>query len=172
VASGQASNQWIAEARRLALALPGVTGFSGKDLISAELNAAKNLVEGRGLRFDSGTTQLAAGQERALPQLISDIQKLVALADASGKTARIEIIGHSSAEGTENTNLRLSQERAEMILSMLGAKGINPAGLGAVGVGSNQPVSVETTPDDKKFNRSVSFKVTLTDPPQRKASSP
>jgi OOP family OmpA-OmpF porin len=171
VATGQASNQWIADARRLAQALPGIAGFKGNDLVNSELEAAEKSVEAHTLRFENGTTQISPGQAPLLQQISSDIIKLIASAEASGKFARVQLIGHSSAEGTEDTNFKLSQDRAEKVLSLLGERGVSPASLGAVGVGSNQPVSAESSPDDRKLNRSVSFKVSLTDTPPRKAPS-
>jgi OOP family OmpA-OmpF porin len=92
------------------------------------------------------------------------------LASTVGKVAQIQITGHTDSEGDENTNLKLSRDRASQIRSLLTARGINKDLVNALGVGTKEPVRPEITPQDKQYNRSVSFKIVLVDAPLRKVS--
>lgn len=103
--------------------------------------------------------------------LMSNVQKLFAVAPLAGRRIRLEVIGHTDTEGDEIVNQRLSQQRATKILSMLRSKQLTPDSLIPVGVGSAQPVRAETSEADKQFNRSVSFKVSLLDPRQSRPQS-
>ena len=66
--------------------------------------------------------------------------------------------------------MRLSQARALSVLSTLVSKGIEPANLTTVGVGSREPLGV--TAQDKELNRSVSFKVILSDASTKQRLNP
>lgn len=170
-ASGLASHEWIGEARRMARALPGVVKFDDRNLINEDLKEPELLrlrIEQQVIRFTRGGAQLAPGQNETLKALTADIQQLAALAPTVGRTLRIELIGHTDAEGDDVANLALSRQRADKILFMLNSKRFPSNSLTAVGVGSLQPVRSETSEADKEFNRSVSFKVSLLDPRQAK----
>ena len=79
------------------------------------------------------------------------------------KDVHIQIIGHTNERGSEEKNLSLSQSRAYAVLSILVAKGVKTTALTAVGVGTQEPLFNEFKQKDKELNRSVSFKVFLTD---------
>ena len=87
----------------------------------------------------------------------------MALSAAAGKTARVEVVGRGDSEGTESINRPLSRQRAERVVAALRARGIGTANIAVVGVGSAQPLREERTEEDKQYNRSVSFRVVLTD---------
>ncbi|MEK7832941.1 MAG: OmpA family protein, partial [Acidobacteriota bacterium] len=169
-ASGTANHDWIAETRRMARALPGVAKFDDQNLIDEDLKEPELLrqrIEQQVIRFVSGGAQIAPGQSENLRTLVADIQKLAALAPSVGRALRIELIGHTDTEGSDATNLALSRQRADKVLTML-PKQFPANSLTAVGVGSMQPVRAETSEADKQFNRSVSFNVSLLDPRQAK----
>ncbi len=170
-ANGTASHEWIAETRRLARALPGVTKFDDRRLIDEELKELELIrqrIELQVIRFVSGNAQIASGQTESLRALVADIQTLASQVPAAGRTLRIELVGHTDTEGDDATNLALSRQRADKVLTMLSSKKLPPNTLVAVGVGAMQPVRAETSETDKQFNRSVSFKVSLLDPRQSK----
>lgn len=159
-AVGAASQQWSADARRFARALPGVTAFDDRQLVNQDWQQAQTQIEQTIIRFNTGSAQLTAGQEETLRALSAAVQNLLAQAAHSARRAQIEIIGHTDAEGDENSNLQLSQRRAARVLALLKAQGVDESFLLATGVGAAQPVRAESSVADKQFNRSVSFKVT------------
>jgi OOP family OmpA-OmpF porin len=165
-ATGVAPHRWIADARKFALAIPGVTSFNDRDLIDEDLKEPELLrrqIEQRAVRFVVGTTQIAPGQNEDLKTLIAWVQRLIALAPAAGRSVKIEIIGHTDTEGDGSANQRLSEDRASGILAMLAARGVGKDLLSARGVASTQPARPETSDADKEINRRVSFKVSLLD---------
>ncbi|MGE0887147.1 MAG: OmpA family protein [Blastocatellales bacterium] len=171
-ANGTAPHDWIAEARRLSRVLPGVTSFDEENLIDEDLKEPLMLsrkIEQQVILFNMGAPQITPGQQQVLRDLISDIQTLSRLAPAAGRTVQIEIIGHTDTEGDDDANLTLSKARAERIFSILLSNRINKDSLIVTGVGSTQPVRPETSQADKRFNRSVSFKISLLSPRQIKS---
>jgi len=168
-ASGTASHDWIAGTRQIARALPGVTIFDEQTLTDEDLKepeALRQQIQQQVIRFVMGSAQIAPGQNQEMQVLMSNVQKLFAVAPLAGRRIRLEVIGHTDTEGDEFANQRLSQQRAAKVLSMLRSKQLNQDALVPVGVGSAQPVRAETSETDKQFNRSVSFKVSLLDPRQ------
>lgn len=173
-ASGTASHDWIAGTRQIARALPGVTSFDEQTLTDDDLKepeALRQQIQQQVIRFVMGSAQIAPGQNQEMQVLMSNVQKLFAVAPLAGRRIRLEVIGHTDTEGDEIVNQRLSQQRATKILSMLRSKQLTPDSLIPVGVGSAQPVRAETSEADKQFNRSVSFKVSLLDPRQSRPQS-
>lgn len=71
----------------------------------------------------------------------------------------IEIGGHTDAVGDDNSNLSLSQNRAESVRSYLIEKGVEASRLTARGYGSTVPVADNGTAEGRAMNRRVEFKV-------------
>jgi outer membrane protein OmpA-like peptidoglycan-associated protein len=163
-ATGSASRRWILETRRLVRTIPGVTKFQEENLIETDfkqLESLKTRIEKQVIRFVRGTKQLTPGQNKTLQTLVRDIQKITALAPVLGKNVRMEIIGHTDTGGVERTNIILSQARADTIRSTLVSQGITTH-LSTVALGSKKPLSKGLSEQNKAINRSVSFKVILT----------
>ncbi len=165
-AEGSAPYQWIIETRKLVRAIPGINKFDEKNLIEMELKElelSENKIEKQLLFFTEGSTQLEPDQEIVIKNLIKEVQKLTDTAPYSGKNVKIEILGHANKIGSEERNRILSQGRADAILSTLVSQGIKRTNLSAVGVGTKEILDKETTQQDRALNRSVSFKVKITD---------
>ena len=92
------------------------------------------------------------------------------LADALGRTLRVEVIGRGDSIGTEDANLGLSRRRAERVADALRPAGRGAVTLSAAGVGSAKPLKPEVTESDREWNRSVSFH--LVAEPADRAGSP
>ncbi|HEY0546420.1 MAG TPA: OmpA family protein [Pyrinomonadaceae bacterium] len=165
-ASGAANHQWITETRKLVRVIPGLDKFDESGLVDTNLQAAltvKSRIENRVVRFVLDTTGLAAGQAEELEALSADIKKLQELAPAAGKGVRVEVVGHADSLGTEEENLLLSRERAEVVRLRLAALLGEAAQVNANGAGTGAPVREERTEEDKEANRSVTVRITLTD---------
>jgi OmpA-OmpF porin, OOP family len=72
---------------------------------------------------------------------------------------RISVEGHTDSVGTEVSNLRLSQQRAEAVRDYLMAKGIGPARLDATGFGPTRPVASNKTAKGRAQNRRTEFRI-------------
>ena len=173
-ATGYASHQWIVETQKTVRFISGITQFK-ENLIETDLKEVESLkeqIEQQVLHFVTGATELEPGQDDTLQKLISQIQKLSDSAPFLGKNVQIKILGHTNKEGTKEANIRLSQARAQAILSTFASQGIKTTNLSAEGVSQSEPLHAELTEQDKVFNRSVSFKVILTDAPNRGTARP
>jgi outer membrane protein OmpA-like peptidoglycan-associated protein len=106
--------------------------------------------------FDSGKSTLRKESNvelEKLYKLLSENEKL-----------KVEIGGHTDNAGKPETNLKLSQARAEAVVQYLIIKGVNRSQLIAQGYGDAQPLApnvVNGKPNAKnmQLNRRVEFKV-------------
>lgn len=80
-----------------------------------------------------------------------------ALQSAALSSARLVIAGHTDAIGSEDQNLKLSQDRAQAVRDYLVARGIAPDRLIAKGYGESYPVASNATEADRELNRRSEF---------------
>ena len=163
-ASGSASHRWIVETRRLVRVIPGLDKFDEGNLVDAELKellAMKGGIESRVIRFVLDTTSIAAGQNEELNTLTSEIKKLYEFAPLAGRRASVVIIGHTDQTGSEDKNLRLSNDRAEVVRAIVSQNLGDNFPLTTIGAGTREPVREERTAEDKEANRSVTLRIVL-----------
>lgn len=73
---------------------------------------------------------------------------------------RLNISGHTDSQGNKDSNLRLSQARADAIKAYLVNQfKIDPSRINAHGYGSEKPIVEEKTDEDKGLNRRVEFEI-------------
>jgi outer membrane protein OmpA-like peptidoglycan-associated protein len=164
-ARGAASTEWLAEAKRLARAIPGVTKFVADG--GALLRGLQAAIENESLRFVAKSAELLPGQEAALRALVRGVGEMDEAAQAAGQDVLIRAVGHTDSTGTKDTNLTLSRERAARALAALAAHGLTPqqlkrTRLAAEGVADLSPARAEATERDREANRRVSFRVEFT----------
>jgi outer membrane protein OmpA-like peptidoglycan-associated protein len=134
VAEGVAPRAWIAEARRLAQAISGVASFRDENLVDADvvesrIEDIKRRMEANAITFETGSAELLPDQNDAVAQVASAIQSLDKLAQAIGKKIRVEVFGYTDQSGTERTNQRLRQQRAETVRAALISRGADAGAL-------------------------------------------
>lgn len=71
---------------------------------------------------------------------IGNLAEAIRRADASGKTLRYRIAGHTDSSGTDEINEKLSADRAAAVRAALEDAGVDPARLESAGYGSREPV--------------------------------
>lgn len=88
-----------------------------------------------------------------------DAAKLDALAKAMKQCQdfRMEVQGHTDSQGGEDTNLRLSQQRAAAVVEALRARRVLTANLVAKGYGEAVPVADNDTEEGREANRRIEF---------------
>ena len=74
-------------------------------------------------------------------------------------TARIEIAGHTDADGEDGFNQALSEKRAQAVMDYLVKAGLPADRFTAVGYGSTQPIASNETDEGKAHNRRIEFVV-------------
>jgi PKD repeat protein len=72
---------------------------------------------------------------------------------------KVEVGGHSDADGSDAYNLKLSTKRANSVREYLIQKGVPAAQLTARGYGETQPIADNKTPEGKATNRRVELKL-------------
>ncbi|MEL6289163.1 MAG: OmpA family protein [Pseudomonadota bacterium] len=107
------------------------------------------------ITFDSEKSDLK-------PEAMPTLEKLAAVAARCPKS-RIRVAGHTDNRGPEGYNQRLSEDRAEAVLSFLADKGIDRSRMRARGLGESQPLVPNTTRDNRAKNRRIEFTVTEQD---------
>jgi len=70
---------------------------------------------------------------------------------------KFKIIGHTDSDGTDESNLTLSQQRANAVKQTLVSLGIKADRLSTIGKGESEPVNANTSPEEKANNRRVEF---------------
>ncbi|NRD21772.1 OmpA family protein [Winogradskyella litoriviva] len=67
------------------------------------------------------------------------------------------IEGHTDSDGTDDTNMSLSKERAKTVMEQLITMGISSDRLKFTGFGESKPIDNNSTPEGKANNRRVEF---------------
>ena len=75
---------------------------------------------------------------------------------------KVEVQGHTDNVGTDDTNLRLSQRRAQAVRNYLISKGVKRSRLEAKGYGNSAPIATNDTEDGRGQNRRVQFEIVET----------
>jgi OOP family OmpA-OmpF porin len=163
-ATGIAPRGWIAEARRLAPALPGVEQFQEENLSDeSEIESVKRDIESITISFITGSAEITSDQNDRLEQAASRMRKLNEFSQSTGKAIRLEIFGFADSTGSDELNMKLSQERADQVLSALTSKGIKLADVTAKGMGVRASMPAGTSGQGIQSFRSVTFRVILPD---------
>ena len=71
---------------------------------------------------------------------------------------RLEVAGHTDAQGDPTYNQWLSLQRAEAVMDYLVAQGVNPKHIGAAGYGGQRPIADNTTSEGLQMNRRVELR--------------
>ncbi len=99
------------------------------------------------------------GLAELLPESYPVLDKLIKmLNDNAGM--EIELGGHTDNVGKPELNLKLSEDRVNVIKNYLISKGINESRVKGKGYGGAMPIASNTKEETRKLNRRVDFKIT------------
>ncbi len=163
-ASGIAPRGWIAEARRLAPAVPGVDQFKEENLSDeTEIESLKREIELITISFATGSADITPDQLDRLEVAAAGMRRLDEFSQSIGKAIRIEVSGFADKTGTNELNMRLSQERATRALAALASKGVKQTDITAKGLGVRTASPADAAGQEMQTLRSVTFRVILPD---------
>jgi len=104
-----------------------------------------------GILFGTGRSDLQADAKVSLAKLSGILLMIPA--------TNILVEGHTDSTGSEDTNAKLSLERASAVMDFLKSQGVEETRMKAKGLGSTQPVASNDTPDGRAKNRRVEIVV-------------
>jgi outer membrane protein OmpA-like peptidoglycan-associated protein len=106
----------------------------------------------RNVFFDTGKSSLRSESDAELERLVKLMKDVPGL--------KIELSGHTDNTGSAQGNIKLSQARAEAVVTFLAGKGIAKNRMTAKGYGSSKPVDTNNTADGRQNNRRTEFEIT------------
>jgi OOP family OmpA-OmpF porin len=148
--SNEAQRQQIASDIATSLN-PSYTVNNGLRVSAAEQNLLDETLAKRIIEFDSGKATLTPSGQGILDDMAAALQKV--------KGKKVEVIGHTDNVGLRDSNLALSQARAEAVRTYLAGKGISQDMVMVSGQGPDRPVAENTTAEGRSRNRRIEFRV-------------
>lgn len=94
------------------------------------------------------------GQATVKPQFYGVLNSLANTLNQFPET-RIQIAGHTDNIGSDASNLRLSQQRANSVRTYMASKGVNAQRMQAVGYGESRPIADNSSDYGRAQNRRV-----------------
>jgi len=130
---------------------PGYTVNNGLRVSAAEQNLLDDTLAKRIIEFDSGKATLTPSGQTILDEMAAALQKV--------KGKKVEVIGHTDNIGLRDSNLALSQARAEAVRTYLSGKGVSQEMVMVSGQGPDRPVADNSTAEGRARNRRIEFRV-------------
>ena len=106
----------------------------------------------------SGTLNFETASAALDPESL-DLLEDVATVLRANPSAVLIVEGHTDNEGRDDSNLALSQARAEAVVTYLGSLGIDETRLTAIGYGETRPIAENGTLIGRAQNRRIEFVV-------------
>ena len=130
---------------------PSYTVNNGLRVSAVEQNLLDDALAKRIIEFDSGKATLTPSGQGILDEMATALHKV--------KGKKVEVIGHTDNVGRRDSNLALSQARAEAVRTYLAGKGISQDMVMVSGQGPDRPVAENTTAEGRTRNRRIEFRV-------------
>lgn len=122
-------------------------------LVAGEAPQARidSVLIGKIVEFESSSAVLTPVGRQVLDELVPVLKSL------EGK--KLQVIGHTDATGLRQSNVALSRDRAVAVKNYLVANSLPAANILTVGMGPDQPLVGNETPEGRAKNRRIEFKV-------------
>ncbi|MCZ6711789.1 MAG: OmpA family protein [Gammaproteobacteria bacterium] len=144
----EALNQLLAKQERDRQRFAKVETMFAPDQASVLRRGDNVIIRMIGLNFDSGTAYLKP--EHA--DILSTLENAISVFPES----RVVVEGHTDAFGSDQQNLKLSQQRAKAVVDhLLSSMPISPINLASLGFGESRPVANNETSEGRTRNRRI-----------------
>jgi len=101
----------------------------------------------KGIQFKTGSATLTKGSFSTLDDVAALMRKI--------PNANLEVQGHTDDKGSDQKNMKLSQDRAQAVVDYLINRGVEKDRLRAVGYGRSMPLADNKNEDGRAVNRRV-----------------
>lgn len=122
-----------------------------KEEVKKRLNFAM-----RGIQFETAKSTLKPSSYPMLDEIVSIM--------AEYTDYNLRMGGHTDSNGSNATNLKLSQARVDAVKDYLTRKGVDPSRIEATGYGEEQPIATNKTAAGRAENRRVTLELVLKNP--------
>lgn len=110
-----------------------------------------SVLDGKIVEFESGSTVLTPVGRSVLDELLPVLKGL------NGRA--VQVTGHTDASGLRMANVLLSRQRANAVKTYLVGNGVPESSVLTQGMGPDQPLVANDTPEGRARNRRIDFKV-------------
>jgi outer membrane protein OmpA-like peptidoglycan-associated protein len=128
---------------------------SGCPVVKEEVKKRLNFAT-RGITFETGKAVLKPSSYAVLDEIVSIL--------AEYTDYNLKMGGHTDSNGSNATNLKLSQARVDAVKSYLTNKGADENRIEATGFGEETPIATNGTAAGRAQNRRVSLELVLKNP--------
>lgn len=105
----------------------------------------------KGINFDTDKATIKPGSKPQLDKAVEVMKKF--------RKIRVRITGHTDSIGGYRHNVDLSQRRSKSVKRYMVSKGIRERRIETAGVGPDQPIDTNETPDGRANNRRIEFTI-------------
>ena len=92
------------------------------------------------------------------PESHLELDRVVKLLEEN-PAIEIEMSAHTDSYGSDEYNVKLSDNRAKSVMEYILSKGISPTRIRSEGYGETKPVAANDTPENRQLNRRVEFTI-------------
>lgn len=124
---------------------------NGLRVAAQEQSVLDATLANRIVEFEPGSSQLRVSGKLILDEMAATMLKL------GGKA--VEVIGHTDAQGTRESNVVLSLARADAVRVYLIGKGVLPSLINTSGAGPDRPVASNESAEGRARNRRIEFRL-------------
>jgi OOP family OmpA-OmpF porin len=158
---GIASHRWIERLRKQSGAIPGIQGYDDAGLIDSEMSELRTAIavlEKQRIYFAPGRARLDESQTAGMRLILATLEKIQRLHKSMAIIVRIAVVGQTDPSGRWAFNLELSRKRAQVVMSWLTQRHIDPTNMHIVGSTAQQSTAESEAAKNPRVYRSVMFK--------------
>jgi len=104
------------------------------------------------VQFTTGSATIKSDSHELLDTVAKLLKKFKGI-------KHVQVGGHTDSQGSDENNLKLSQQRADAVVAYLVDKGVEEERLGAKGFGEQEPIADNDTAEGREKNRRVEFTI-------------